>query len=84
MCWIVNQRCAPGNRELDEWGRLVLAGAVTPELLADARGAADACPMLALRLPPAPVRLQMAADAPEEVAERDERETAEADRAERA
>jgi ferredoxin len=36
--------------ELDEWGYPVVTGAVTPELLADARAAVDACPRLALRL----------------------------------
>jgi ferredoxin len=36
--------------ELDEWGYPIVTGAVTPELLADARRAVDACPKLALRL----------------------------------
>jgi ferredoxin len=36
--------------ELDEWGYPIVAGEVTPELLAAARRAADACPLLALRL----------------------------------
>ena len=36
--------------ELDEWGYPVVTGAVTAELLADARAAVEACPRLALRL----------------------------------
>jgi len=36
--------------ELDEWGYPVVTGPVTPDLLEDARAAADACPRLALRL----------------------------------
>ncbi|HZU20914.1 MAG TPA: ferredoxin [Gaiellaceae bacterium] len=36
--------------ELDEWGYPIVAGAVTPERLADARRAVAACPKLALRL----------------------------------
>lgn len=39
--------------ELDEWGYPVVTGDVSPELLADARRAAAACPRLALRLAPA-------------------------------
>jgi ferredoxin len=39
--------------ELDEWGYPIVTGAVTPELLDDARRAAAACPRLALRLAPA-------------------------------
>jgi ferredoxin len=35
---------------LDEWGYPIVTGDVTPELLADAKRAADACPMLAVRL----------------------------------
>jgi ferredoxin len=35
---------------LDEWGYPIVTGEVTPELLADARRASAACPMLALRL----------------------------------
>jgi ferredoxin len=43
--------------ELDEWGYPIVGGEVTAELLADARRAAEACPMLALRLQRArPVR----------------------------
>ena len=35
---------------LDEWGYPIVDGAVTPELLSDAREAVRACPQLALRL----------------------------------
>jgi ferredoxin len=35
---------------LDEWGYPVVGGAVTDELLADARAAVRACPQLALRV----------------------------------
>ncbi|HVX45198.1 MAG TPA: ferredoxin [Mycobacteriales bacterium] len=41
--------------ELDEWGYPIIAGApVPPELVAEARRAARACPTLALRLTAAP------------------------------
>ena len=37
---------------LDDWGFPVVEGAVTPDLLADAREAVRVCPQLALRLVP--------------------------------
>lgn len=42
----------PERVHLDEWGYPVVQGDVTPDLLALARQAADACPTLALRLVP--------------------------------
>jgi ferredoxin len=39
--------------ELDEWGYPIVTSEVTPELLEEAKRAAEACPRLALRLAPA-------------------------------
>ncbi|GAA4107625.1 hypothetical protein GCM10022215_00640 [Nocardioides fonticola] len=40
----------PDIVRLDEWGYPIVTGEVTPDLLAEAKAAAKACPKLALRL----------------------------------